>query len=849
MRVQVTWTGNNGDYMQGCITAISGLVIAVDADVVSGSTNTPWTPWVFSFISASCSIASSSSPSTAPSVGTSSSSQLPTCYVVTNAGQSNAVSYAGASCTASLDTPDPRLRMWGTQPVPGYYGYSFYNTSVPAVCPLPTPDVNQGQELYYEFNQTSYFLTFCNQYVANHLGPNDIMIAVDNPYGGTGFAGGPSGLLTWSNAAPNALPGTTVSLTNAAIVNGCAGFSNVVFLGILWCQGEEDYCNFPNIDAVQYSSSLQTISTYFRSEIIGATAQTPFIIVPPNIYNVEASYTTATFCGGIFNNPQLILNTILNATSYIAYAAVVNNTGIGNNPVNVHYSGPDQRALGHLAYNAFFLAKNNSYPPSNNLVTFYPQPPSQPQLQVVNAGLENMYLYYPTARGAVTFSFFYSIPGSGLFPTFTGGSVSQYFLSWQWDTVGVFQYIASSAFNTTVVACNFFGCTYSPFVVVPTAPPPSLANQNFKLIPIGSTSLNVSWNFIPDASGFILLRYELDFTDPLGLVSWPNLYYYAQPAVLTGLTIGVNYTFRFVVSGPGGSTTLNTWYVPGLSSTGTNVVSSSSSVHVSSISSSTRVPTPSVYIFDNYTDGLVGYSALQLSSTAVFSMQVMLLGVPTNVPFNNSGIPVGVYQVTIIYDQSGQGNHLQCTASRNVVYRSAGDATSNYMPYIFVNFSLFLSNTNLCQFTKSSLTVPTNAATYFFSWNPDDTGDADTFLWPVYGSQGSIQSQANVWGLHYPNSDVGNSLSFGMNSYQDLLPDHFVMSSTSNATFAQGFSTDQTLVTTQAVWSGDAVPSTIPFSIFILYGSISLFNFIIFSTNLSATQSVNLASSQYNIYG
>jgi len=64
MCVQVTWTGNNNDYMQGPITGINtgGPSISVNAIIVSGATNIQWTPWVFSLLPAStCAIPSSSS--------------------------------------------------------------------------------------------------------------------------------------------------------------------------------------------------------------------------------------------------------------------------------------------------------------------------------------------------------------------------------------------------------------------------------------------------------------------------------------------------------------------------------------------------------------------------------------------------------------------------------------------------------------------------------------------------------------------------------------------------------------------------------------------------------------------
>jgi len=75
MRVQVTWTGDSSDYMQGCVTGLNShlKLLVVDADIVSGPTNTQWSPWVISFISETCSIASSSSSGSSSSFGSTAS--------------------------------------------------------------------------------------------------------------------------------------------------------------------------------------------------------------------------------------------------------------------------------------------------------------------------------------------------------------------------------------------------------------------------------------------------------------------------------------------------------------------------------------------------------------------------------------------------------------------------------------------------------------------------------------------------------------------------------------------------------------------------------------------------------
>lgn len=98
MRVQVAWHTTPTDYMQGCITAVgsSPLSITVNADVVNGATNIPWTPWDITFISGTCSIASSSS-----STGISSSSSIRSSSVSSSAPPAP---FSDNSCTASSTT-------------------------------------------------------------------------------------------------------------------------------------------------------------------------------------------------------------------------------------------------------------------------------------------------------------------------------------------------------------------------------------------------------------------------------------------------------------------------------------------------------------------------------------------------------------------------------------------------------------------------------------------------------------------------------------------------------------------------------------------------------------------------
>ncbi len=76
MKVQITWTQDSNDYMQGCVTSINSgaLTITVLVDTVSGSLGIPWTPWDFTVLmSSGCSVVSSSSSSSSSSTSISSS--------------------------------------------------------------------------------------------------------------------------------------------------------------------------------------------------------------------------------------------------------------------------------------------------------------------------------------------------------------------------------------------------------------------------------------------------------------------------------------------------------------------------------------------------------------------------------------------------------------------------------------------------------------------------------------------------------------------------------------------------------------------------------------------------------
>jgi hypothetical protein len=60
--VQITWTGDSGDYFQGVITAISASTITVHATSITGQSGIPWSPWLFTLLSGPQSSSSSSSP-------------------------------------------------------------------------------------------------------------------------------------------------------------------------------------------------------------------------------------------------------------------------------------------------------------------------------------------------------------------------------------------------------------------------------------------------------------------------------------------------------------------------------------------------------------------------------------------------------------------------------------------------------------------------------------------------------------------------------------------------------------------------------------------------------------------
>jgi hypothetical protein len=76
--VQITWTGDSGDYFQGVVTAVNANAptITVDATSTTGQTGIQWTPWLFTLLSGPVVTVSSSSSS--PVVHSSSSSSVNT---------------------------------------------------------------------------------------------------------------------------------------------------------------------------------------------------------------------------------------------------------------------------------------------------------------------------------------------------------------------------------------------------------------------------------------------------------------------------------------------------------------------------------------------------------------------------------------------------------------------------------------------------------------------------------------------------------------------------------------------------------------------------------------------------
>lgn len=263
--------------------------------------------------------------------------------VVLLVGQSNMVGYGNGLDTAYLDTPDARVVQW-----PG--SGSYMGQPVTAVDPLFHHEqfgggVGHGVGFAKELSRT--------------LPPNRKIMLVPCAHGSTGFSttslsSPPAGYTTVSGGSwdtTGAAGGINlyqyaIEQANAAIASG----PNNRIVAILWLQGEADTA----MTAANYRTALLALIDGLRSNINGASLQTPFLIgqmLDAAIANVGAARQAINAVH--IDLPRLRTNT---AFYYGPKALIDASYQRGD---NLHYSAKGQRVLAVRAFDALARARRN----------------------------------------------------------------------------------------------------------------------------------------------------------------------------------------------------------------------------------------------------------------------------------------------------------------------------------------------------------------------------------------------------------------------------------------------------------------------------------------------------------
>ena len=258
---------------------------------------------------------------------TATAQSLPAGYdVVLLVGQSNMVGYGTGPDNAADAAVDPRVFMWD--------GYN--NVILPAQDPLVQ---NQPTQVFVGLG-----MTFAKSYEKT-IPANRKVLLVGSAQGSTTFISG-----RWQ-APSGDLVETAVARANAAMAAAGPG---VRFIGVLWHQGESDIADG---GASAYEGNLRALISYFRANITGASASTPFVVgefvydaIYGNIHDPVDGPGVTTVLEDFHALPDTVNN-----TAWVSSVSLPSD--LDNGPI--HFSALSQRQLGRRYADKFFEAANN----------------------------------------------------------------------------------------------------------------------------------------------------------------------------------------------------------------------------------------------------------------------------------------------------------------------------------------------------------------------------------------------------------------------------------------------------------------------------------------------------------